>query len=227
MNKTILIIVCLIICLLFSSSIGIGIYYQQTTETPPPTPKETPKETPTTETPPAFTISNKTTGLNDSGGGNAIFLDRHDIECGEKSALNQFNLATSGTKVNYNFKCNSASDIGSPVSKGTGFNEEGGGNVIYLDRHVIKCDPGSAISRIHLTRNGANKFQYEYKCVPIPKLTACVNKSTVANEDGNGNFVYLDRQNVQCEANQVLSKVNLTRPSDKTIRYDYTCCARG
>jgi hypothetical protein len=125
----------------------------------------------------------------------------------------------------YNYSCNTANDIGSPISFGTGMNDEGGGNAIFLDRHDINCN-NKGISRIRLNRNGSGQFQFEYNCNNIPNLGNCVQKTTQANEDGGGNSIYLDRHNVKCDDNQVLSRVHLKRPDANKIQYEYTCCSR-
>ena len=44
---------------------------------------------------PAFALEPKTTPDNDAGGGNSIYLDRHDLQC-DKKPINQFNLVSGG-----------------------------------------------------------------------------------------------------------------------------------
>lgn len=51
----------------------------------------------------------------------------------------------------------------------TPFNEEGGGNAVYLDRHNVECGPNETINRFRLVResgpNGATgKYRYDYYC---------------------------------------------------------------
>ena len=116
----------------------------------------------------------------------------------------------------------SAPDLGGAANNAaTPLNDEGGGNAVFLDRHDVNCGSSGAISRLHLRRapNGG-RYQYEYACTPVPGLKNCVNKSTAANDDGRGNMIYLDRHDVSCDANQVLTRVHLTRPSENT------CCSR-
>ena len=47
----------------------------------------------------------KSTEFNDNGGGNAIYLDRHKLQCGENEALSQFKLVNEGTRYKYDYTC--------------------------------------------------------------------------------------------------------------------------
>lgn len=60
---------------------------------------------------------------------------------------------------------------------------------------------------------------------PILSPPKCVQKTTVANDWGSGNSIYLDRHNVQCDTNQILSGFQLFRPKPNQIAYKYTCCS--
>jgi hypothetical protein len=59
------------------------------------------------------------------------------------------------------------------------------------------------------------------------KLAApkCVDRTTVANDFGGGNTIFLDRHNVQCNPNEVLSGFQLSRPKPNQIAYKYKCCS--
>lgn len=59
-----------------------------------------------------------------------------------------------------NMKCRTLSTL---------FNEEGGGNAVYLDRHDVDCGPNENLNRFHLVRevgpNGpTGKYRYDYTC---------------------------------------------------------------
>jgi hypothetical protein len=49
-------------------------------------------------------------------------------------------------------------------NRATPWNAEGGGNMIYLDRHNIACNDNENLSRIQFVRDGRGKFQYQYRC---------------------------------------------------------------
>lgn len=214
----ILIFVFLIIILCISSSV---YYFTQSGETSTPS---TPTSTLSTYQP--YLLLTQNTPANDDGGGNSIYLDRHDVSCPSNSVLNTLQLIRpSDNKIQLNYMCNSSTDIGSANPKTTPMNDDGGGNSIYLDRHDISCPDNQAIGRLHLKRSG-NQLQFEYDCRTVPNLGNCVMKKTDVNNDGGGNIIYLDRHNIKCDKNQVLKRLKLTRPTDKTISYEYTCCSR-
>lgn len=63
----------------------------------------------------------------------------------------------------------------------------------------------------------------------VPLNTTCRTLHTPFDEEGGGNAVYLDRQNVECGPNETMRRFRLVResgPSGPTgkYRYDYECC---
>lgn len=58
---------------------------------------------------------------------------------------------------------------------------------------------------------------------------SCRNLATQWNYEGGGNAVYLDRHDVKCDDNELLSQFNLTRQQQEDgniyYRYNYKCCA--
>lgn len=53
----------------------------------------------------------------------------------------------------------------------TAFDEDGGGNAVYLDRQNVACWNNENLSQFRLLRNynsGMNKIQYNYKCCSHP-----------------------------------------------------------
>jgi uncharacterized small protein (DUF1192 family) len=49
----------------------------------------------------------------------------------------------------------------------TPFNDEGGGNAVYLDRHDLRCEPNEMLGQFRLIRNGANQYRYDYTCCKV------------------------------------------------------------
>jgi hypothetical protein len=106
---------------------------------------------------------NKDTGSNDWGGGNTIFLDRHNVNC-DKNPIAKFRLVRpEGHTIRYDYTCNSKQVSGACRDVNTGWNQESNMN-IYLDRHDVKCDTGEVITQFKLNRDGQGKFRYDYKC---------------------------------------------------------------
>jgi len=162
----------------------------------------------------------KTTPANDDGGGNAIYLDRHHVECGD-DAINRLHLyRPSMSQIAYEYGCTPLSNANS-TDKYTNGNDDGGGNVIFLDRHTVNCED-KALQYIHLQRPTSNTIQYHYQCSDKP-LSNVKDYFTASNEDGSGNAVYLDRHDVACPSNEVLSYLRLERPTSNTMRYHYKC----
>jgi hypothetical protein len=180
-------------------------------------------------------IQNTATGFNDEGGGNTIFLDRHNVEC-EKNALNRFRLVRDGRgNYRYDYSCSAAfvngganvtdNAIESTTRKSTPSNDSGGGNNIYLDRHYVGCDEGGFISQFKLDHMGIpGKYQYNYTCNKTKKPLKCRVVMNNPTDNGGGNAVYLDRQDVKCNDDEVINGFQLFRPSENTIAYSYRCC---
>ena len=185
---------------------------------------------------PAPTYENLSTPWNDAGGGNTLYLDRHDIKCNANGALSRLHLQTAPHLANtlrYDYTCMSSGSLGNTLSKTTPFNDDGGGNAVYLDRHDVDCGNNAVITDLKLQRNSSgNQYQYQYKCAaPSKQPLKCRADSTPWNDEGGGNTVYLDRHNIKCKPSEALSRVHLQRqwnaqgnPTGK-YRYDYTCCS--
>lgn len=224
-----MLIIC--VCLLCSSSVGAYYILQPTTTTPETT--ITPTTTAATaetkiqpsNTVPEFASVDKTTTANDTG--NTYFLDRQNIDCGNSSVLNHMVLTRPNeAKIQYNYKCLSANDLGAQIPKETPLNDEGGGALIYLDRHDVRCDNTQGISGMTLVRDGAGKYKYVYKCVPVPKLGNCVEKKTPVNDIDGYSAIYLDRHNIKCDDKQVLNRIHLVNAGNNKVYYEYSCCSR-
>ena len=107
--------------------------------------------------------SSKSTGANDWGGGNTIYLDRHNVDCNGKPISN-FKLARPKTnEISYDYGC--VDYLGKQQCRelDTGWNQESS-NAIYLDRHHVKCNPDEFLSQFRLARDGNGNFRYNYKC---------------------------------------------------------------
>ncbi|CCQ10444.1 hypothetical protein PALB_13110 [Pseudoalteromonas luteoviolacea B = ATCC 29581] len=166
------------------------------------------------------TTYQSSTIANDDGGGNAIYLDRHSVSCGN-DALNSIHLfRPSPTQIAYEYGCTQLNNA-TNNSVYTPGNDDGGGNVIFLDRHTLNCE-GKALQALQLQRPTSNSIQYHYQCSDTA-LTNITDYFTPANDDGAGNAVYLDRHHVVCPNNEVLSYLRLERPTSTTIRYHYKC----
>ena len=90
---------------------------------------------------------------------------------------------------------------------------------------MIGGDKKLQIKEFKLDRAGtSDMYQYDYNCGKSSRNLTCRNVKTALNDDGGGNTIFLDRHNVQCEPNEVITQFKVSRPSDNKIQYDYTCC---
>lgn len=104
----------------------------------------------------------KETRANDYGNGNVIYLDRHKVNCG-KRALQSFRLIrpTKDT-IAYAYQC-SSENLQSVTSHETRANEDGKGNIVYLDRHKVNCG-NRYLTGFKLFRPTNDTIAYKYTC---------------------------------------------------------------
>ena len=199
------------------------------TETPSPAVSTSTLAPAPTRAPEGFTRSTAQTPWNDEGKGLSIYLDRHDVACPAKSGMSGFKLVRKGDG-NYReeYSCLTGTDFGDSVALNTPANEWGGGNAVYLDRHTVGCPTGTVMNQWKLRRPKTNEIQFDFKCSNVPGLNKCENLSTPWNDDGKGNAVYLDRHQIECPQNKMLTTWKINRKADDLTkwRYDYTCCGR-
>ena len=226
-NTTLFIIAFCLMCISLSASVGVYFAMKTTPTTPAPTTATTPAAT----TPAATTAiaefksgSFQSTQWDEEGGGNAVYLDRHNINCLGKP-LNQMHLSRKGDgKFRYDFTCSSGGALKAPENKTTPWNEEGGGNAIYLDRHDVDCGSNSVITQIQLGRKGDGNYRYAYTCAPSSNTLKCRDATTPLNDEGGGNSIYLDRHDIKCNSDEVLSRIHLARNGKNQYQYEYRCC---
>ena len=171
-----------------------------------------------------FSIRGYNTNADEDGGGNAIFLDRQHVNCGD-DALTRFQLTRpSATTVSYRVHCMEGVDSGKSDWKYTAADEDGGGNMLYLDRQHVNCG-NTPISEFWLRRPTNNTINYAFKCSNLPHNGNCRELVTPHDEDGGGNMVYLDRQNVKCGEGEAMTSFRLGRnATGDRVNYTYTCC---
>lgn len=166
----------------------------------------------------------KNTGFNDEGKGNTVYLDRHNINC-IPNGIRGFKLVRDGKgQYRYDYICSNNGNLDKPIDKNTDYNDDGKGNLVYLDRHNIDCGKDLALAQFKLSRNPNNQYRYDYKCEKSLSPLQCRKVSTDVNQDGKGNATFLDRHNITCNEDEVISQFKLTRPDKNLIKYDYTCC---
>jgi hypothetical protein len=99
--------------------------------------------------------------------------------------------------------------LGSRSNKDTGYNDEGSGNSVFLDRHNVDCGANSALSQFNLTRDGNGKFRYNYQCASSSRPLQCRDVTTPGNDDGGGNSVFLDRSISLVQTNSKYNSISI------------------
>jgi hypothetical protein len=108
-----------------------------------------------------------------------------------------------------------------PQIKTTGWNEIG--NPIDLSKHHPDCE-NNAINNFKLDTM-TTKMQYVYNCAENKGLGDIYEKVNDRTEPESGNWKgnYLEKQNVTCGTNEVLSKFGLNNLGAKGWQYVYKC----
>jgi hypothetical protein len=190
----------------------------------------------------AGAIENRRSNLNNEKDKNNLptttQLVKMPIMCDGTNGINQFvlqrqiNEQENLNKIFYEYKCVvDATRDGNHLYhnfeyKNTQFNDYHDGSTYYLDRHEIDCN-GKPISSINLEKID-NQIRYNYKCanVPLNAIDTLIQNQTANNDPGNGQNIYLDRHNITCPDEQVLTnlKLNTVNNSGKLeINYSYKC----
>jgi len=123
------------------------------------------------------TATPTSTSFNDNGQGLNIFLDRHDVKCKEGSVLTRFKLsqnpAADSNQYRYDYTCRAVDkelvcrDVASRPCEGWCEGVDGEGQLVYLDRHDVKCDADEAMSQFKLIRPTPDTIGYTYRCCKI------------------------------------------------------------
>jgi hypothetical protein len=198
---------------------------------PAPSTLSTPVTPPTADLTPTlekiFRIveSEKKTPLNASGDAEAIYLDRHDIDCNGR-AINQFRLIEGpNNTMGYIYKCSDNGNLQGEIdTKQTNYDYRGpnGGKVQYLDRHQVTCGPNKVLSRFKLFGDGGENWQYRYTCNESQVPLTCETKTTESSIL-NGVNVNLSDHNIICDSDQALAEFQL-KSMGGAIYYNYKCC---
>lgn len=165
--------------------------------------------------------------------GSTIALTKHNIDCGN-NVINQMKLTRKDNKfpgeIHYDYTCSTSNnDIGNNINKNTDFKWEGDmkspfySETSRLTEHNIDCGNKGVLTSMQLESKDG-KMRYNYNCKYANKELKCRDVSTPINAYGNGNVIFLDRHDVRCNNNEVLSQVKLINDPNG-IGYTYRCCS--
>ena len=100
------------------------------------------------------------TALDDAGGGNTVFLDRHGVMCPGNSVLKGFVINSNGEygRIRITYWSQETNDLRPRIEEHhTELDDSGGGNSIYLDRHRVMC-PGNSVLKGFIINNNSDEF---------------------------------------------------------------------
>jgi len=187
-------------------------------------------------------VNNQETPLNDQGPkhGQNIYFDRHNVECPGASVMTGWKLNRGGTsdKIKFMYKCADLDEgvLGQCSEHETGKSFEGKWRQSFkLKKHNVRCKKGKVMKGWRLSRPTGRDISIKYKCCEVsPKLGKCRRTDTGWNDAGKGQTVYLDRHNVQCGDNEILTRWKFKKKGKKCIkgkntgdckiRIRYKCC---
>jgi hypothetical protein len=163
------------------------------------------------------------TQWDNEGGGNFIYLDRHNVSC-PSGPLNRLKLSRKGDgNFRYDYGCAYSGITGDAINKNTDWNNQV--NTMSLKDHDINCGESGVISQLKLGHDGKGKIRYDYKCLPSNSALTLRTDNTPLNSDGGGNSIFLDRHNIQCKPNEALNRLKLVTDDKGNYKYDYTCAS--
>jgi len=152
-------------------------------------------------------------------------LTELNVNCEDTHGINSFHLLRNigNEHLYYDYNCiNNANPKPTQENRNTS-DYYGTGQNIYLDKHNIDCN-NRPITQINLLRPNKSTLEYHYKCGNT-QLRDIQNYDTGFNDYGDGENIYLDRHNVRCPDESILTQIRLVRNPANTneIRYNYRC----
>ena len=168
--------------------------------------------------------SQKSTPVNDYGGGATIFLDRHTPDCGNQP-FNSLKLnRPSDTTMKFDYTCSTGGNLSNPVQQSIPPQEDGGASTIYLDRQNIQCPADSALTKLHLTRPSGSTISFDYSCAKNATPLNCRQLTTTPRPGDGTEGTQSLMSDIKCNNDEVLSRIHVFRPTPQTIAWEYTCC---
>ena len=158
--------------------------------------------------------------------GNPIFLDRFNINCDDKGINRLQFIAVGDDHGKYEYNCADGGVLSTNLPYSTKQVNLDKGNITDLGSMDINCGKNKVLTSLFLQRGKNEKHQYNYNCAANKQSQKlkCRDVATARNDDGGGNLVFLDRHNIACNKNEVLSQLVLAHSPDR-IQYHYTCCS--
>ncbi|GBF93719.1 hypothetical protein Rsub_06822 [Raphidocelis subcapitata] len=106
------------------------------------------------------------TGNNDEGGGFTVYLDRHNVDCGANSVLNEWRLIRpAGGQIAIQYLCARVPRTYNCEYFATLWNSKGGdGQVNFLDRHDVQCPGNKKLTWWRLQNDNRSQIRIFFNC---------------------------------------------------------------
>merc|ERR1719336_2628652 len=136
-----------------------------------------------------------------------------------------------GNDRKFRMYCMKMTHVMSTRKRYTGCNDMSGKRLEYLDRHHNQCrdQANSVMTGFRLGgygcnyERGGNQMQFENRCSGVRGVASATNHATGCNDIRNRQNEYLDRHNVACPGNKVLTYWKLNFCGGNNWKIDYTC----
>ena len=188
-----------------------------------------------------LTQYNKNTPKASNERGFLYALAYHNVACDDNTYLNSVNYARdSNNMATYQYSCVGDKSIpkGQKLSENTSFFGNTQNNIVYLDRHDIKCPNGYGLSEFAfsvprlLEKNGGDGLpgkyhldnnpddwvypaRYNYTCTPAKNFNNCVQRATDYSKNSKDMKATGDQtraivgQEIKCDSDQILTDIKM------------------
>jgi len=183
------------------------------------------------------TCSNKETALKDSGNGNLMLLESHNLMCQQDYFISGFRMTSGGTSSQAKFKyrcCKVAPKMGQCHAKSTPAKSHEGGNLLALQHHEPKCTGNQLLRGFKLEKKTGNRMSVKYTCCDVvaqagggssAKLGTCSDASTKKTSN-SGDARKLAKHKVSCNYGMALSRWKL-QVNGGRFELSSSCCPVG
>ena len=118
---------------------------------------------------PGCTLKRKLTEFSSNGGGKLSILNEHKLNCGPIGYISQFNIERNQQQNEFRYEYHCCIPR---LKKGklrcynslTPFSDNRSEKIYYLDRHVISCHIGYALTSLVLEGRNGKRLRYRYSC---------------------------------------------------------------
>lgn len=159
--------------------------------------------------------------------GHMSSLTAQNYSCPPSYAIKGINWSRSGDSLNSYTECTMDVDTTSddPTISNHTDDIADGYHLMYLDRHNLTCQDGSALRGIGFEMNGENRIKSSVMCESLKVPYTCRKERTPTTS--NGNTLALTNLSVRCGAGEVMKGLQLIRPDPNNLAFEYTCCKKA